>query len=129
MPMLNHLSIGVSHLARSIAFYDAVFAPLGYRRVWTTSDAAGYGPDGAAEPFAIKEETEPRALGSSPRAHVALSAPSREAVQAFFEAALAHGGTERGCPGPRPHYGEGYFAAFVGDPDGYTIEAVALGTE
>ncbi len=41
--MLDHISFGVSDLARSIAFYDAVLAQLGFVRLWSASDAAGYG--------------------------------------------------------------------------------------
>lgn len=32
--MLHHLSFAVTDLARSAAFYDAVLATLGYRRIW-----------------------------------------------------------------------------------------------
>lgn len=48
----------------------------------------------------------------------------RESVQAFHLMALQHGGRDNGAPGPRTQYGPHYYAAFVIDPDGYTIEAV-----
>jgi catechol 2,3-dioxygenase-like lactoylglutathione lyase family enzyme len=59
--MLDHLSIGVRDLQRSIAFYDAAFAPLDYLRVWDGKNAAGYGEPGGEDKFAIKEETPSRA--------------------------------------------------------------------
>lgn len=124
--MLSHLSVGVRNLGRSSAFYDAVFAPLGYVRLWSRADAAGYGNPGEEEPFAIKEEKPGIALGSSPRAHLAFTAKTPAQVTAFFDAALKHGGTDEGAPGLRPHYGENYFAAFVKDPDGYVLEAVCF---
>ena len=34
------------------------------------------------------------------------------------------GGRDEGAPGPRPHYGPTYYAAFVRDPDGHKLEAV-----
>jgi hypothetical protein len=37
---------------------------------------------------------------------------------------MAAGGTDNGAPGPRPHYHQNYYAAFVLDPDGNNIEAV-----
>ena len=58
--------------------------------------------------------------------HVALRATSREAVDAFHAAALANGGTSDGAPALRPLHGEGYYAAFVRDPDGNKIEAVTF---
>jgi hypothetical protein len=45
-------------------------------------------------------------------------------VDAFYRAALAAGGRDNGAPGPRPHYHEHYYGAFVLDPDGHNIEAV-----
>ena len=38
-------------------------------------------------------------------------------------AALAAGGKDNGPPGPRRHYHEHYYGAFVLDPDGHNIEA------
>ena len=122
--MLNHLSLGVADLRRSLVFYDAAFAPLGYHRLWSKEGAAGYGTSGGDEPFAIKQETQKGNLGSSPRSHFAFTAKTRDQVIAFHEAALKNGGTDLGRPGLRPHYGETYFAAFVSDPDGYHLEAV-----
>ena len=53
-----------------------------------------------------------------------VSAPSREAVDAFHAAALANGGIDNGKPGIRSQYHANYYAAFVFDPDGHKIEAV-----
>lgn len=58
------------------------------------------------------------------RMHIAFAANSRSAVDAFYAAALVAGGKSKGKPGLRPVYGEHYYAAFVFDPDGHTIEAV-----
>ena len=37
--MLHHVSFGVSNLERSAAFYDALFHPLGGRRIFDSLDA------------------------------------------------------------------------------------------
>ena len=39
---------------------------------------------------------------------------------------LEAGGTSDGAPGARPHFGDGYYAAFIRDPDGNRIEAVTF---
>ena len=122
--MLHHLSFAVSDLYRSSAFYDAVLATLGQVRVWTSSDAVGYGVPGEGDKFAIKAVLSPPVAISDKRFHVAFAAASRAAVDAFHAAAILHGGTDNGTPGLRPHYGPAYYAAFVIDPDGYRIEAV-----
>ena len=60
--------------------------------------------------------------------HLAFSAPSRAAVDAFHQAALRVGGQDDGKPGLRPDYGPDYYAAFLIDPDGHRIEAVVKAT-
>lgn len=56
--------------------------------------------------------------------HLALEIDSRELVDEFYEAALAHGGEDNGAPGVREDYSPTYYAAFILDPDGHNIEAV-----
>jgi catechol 2,3-dioxygenase-like lactoylglutathione lyase family enzyme len=117
------VSFGVGDLARANAFYDAVLAPLGIVRVWSATDATGYGFPGFDDAFAIKAEA-PDTVASSGRFHLALHARNRASVVAFYAAAIALGGADEGPPGRCPEYGAGYFAAFVRDPDGYRLEAV-----
>jgi catechol 2,3-dioxygenase-like lactoylglutathione lyase family enzyme len=123
--MLHHLSFGVTDIQRSAVFYDAVFAPLGYFRVWEDFEgddaAVGYGIKDGGDKFAIKL-CKHIAIGQG--FHLAFSAANRAAVDAFYIAALANGGKDNGPAGLRPDYGEHYYAAFVIDPDGYRIEAV-----
>ena len=121
--MLHHLSLGVADLARAAAFYDAALGALGYVRVWADDSAVGYGLPGGGDKLALKQRgADARAPG--PGFHLAFAAPDRAAVAAFHTAALAAGGRDHGAPGPRPHYGPHYHAAFVIDPDGHVVEAV-----
>lgn len=122
--MLHHLSLGSTDLARSTAFYDAALAVLGYARVWTDATAVGYGYPGGGDKLAIKLRSG-GAVAAAQGFHVAFAAADREAVARFYQAALRHGGKDNGPPGLRPQYGDNYYAAFVLDPDGYAIEAVA----
>lgn len=71
--------------------------------------------------FEISQASEELPLSSS--AHVAFTAQSEEAVQKFHETAIALGAKNNGAPGLRD-YEEGYYAAFVIDPDGHNLEAV-----
>jgi catechol 2,3-dioxygenase-like lactoylglutathione lyase family enzyme len=121
--MLHHLSFAVADLARSAAFYDATLAPLGYVRVWADETAVGYGSPGGDDQFAIKVGPDGM-IAPGEGFHVAFAAPSREAMAAFYRAALEHGGRDNGGSGLHPEYGSHYYAAFVFDPDGYRLEAV-----
>ena len=118
--MIDHINIFVSDLTTACAFYDTVLAPLGYGCIAEDRDAMGYGVD--SWNFGIVQ-----ANGPVTPLHIAFTAPSREAVEAFHASALNAGGQCNGAPGARPEYGAGYFAAFITDPDGHNIEAVLRG--
>jgi catechol 2,3-dioxygenase-like lactoylglutathione lyase family enzyme len=126
--MLHHLSLGAHDIERAARFYDAVLAPLGYVRVWSDlrpgeeGQAVGYGPSGSGDKLCLKQVGQ--RVPDIPGFHVALTAPSRSAVDAFHAAALSAGGRDNGPPGLRPQYGPHYYAAFVIDPDGHRLEAV-----
>ena len=122
--VIDHLTIGVRDLERSRAFYRAALAPLGFEERGPWSDEQreiAFGAEGVDD-FAISPEYEPGG-----QLHIAFSADSREAVQAFHAAALAAGGEDNGAPGERPEYAPGYYGAFVLDPDGHNVEAVFHG--
>ncbi len=120
---LDHISLGVTDVQRSAAFFDSVLAPLGYVRLWSDADAAGFGVPGTDEAFAIKLDASGN-IAANARTHIAFHAATREAVVSFYEAAMDRGAATDGVPELHPMYGEGYFAAFVFDPDGYRLEAV-----
>ena len=107
-------------MAASAAFYDAVLAPLGGKRIMDFGVAIGYGMPGHPDFWIGRHET-----GEGFReSHLAFSAPSRDAVQAFFEAAGGLGAEVLHEPRVWPEYHENYYGAFVRDPDGNNVEAV-----
>jgi catechol 2,3-dioxygenase-like lactoylglutathione lyase family enzyme len=121
--MLSHISLGTSNLARATAFYDAILTPLGHVRQWTGERGVEYGQPGGEGKLAIFDVGEgARAPGDG--WHLALTASTRQAVDAFHAIAMRMGAVDEGAPGLRPHYGAGYYAAFVRDLDGYKLEAV-----
>lgn len=120
--MIDHISIGVTDLNRSTAFYDGVLKALGYVRVWRTESAAGYGLDGSNDRLALF--VHPTAAAPGKGFHIAFRASSNEKVTRFHAAGLQLGGVDAGAPGLRPNYSPTYFAAFVLDPDGTKLEAV-----
>jgi catechol 2,3-dioxygenase-like lactoylglutathione lyase family enzyme len=129
--MIDHFSLPVSDYARSRAFYDKALGTLGYNLLMEMTDspdyvAAGYGPADLPEPaFWIGAGRIPGPPPVTPEGqHIAFRAPDRAAVDAFYTAAVAAGGSDNGPPGLRPQYHPAYYAAFVLDPDGHRIEAV-----
>ena len=61
---------------------------------------------------------------SGSMSHLAFSAPTRDAVHAFLDAAVADGAEVLHQPRVWPAYHESYYGAFVRDPDGNNVEAV-----
>ena len=124
---IDHVSVGVTSMKRSKAFYDAVLAPLGMAPVYPVEiqgQLVGVGYGVANKPsFWIQLPINGQQASMGNGVHIAFRADKREAVDAFFLAALAQGGTEDGRPGLRTEYHPDYYGAFVRDPDGNKIEA------
>ena len=118
--MIDHMSVKVRNVEQAKEFYTAALAPLGYTR--------GIDYPGGLQ---LVVEGEPGDLWVAPLpegaepvpAHFAFRAKDAEEVKAFYEAALAAGGTDNGAPGPRDYH-PGYYAAFVYDLEGNNVEAV-----
>ena len=121
--MIDHVSVPVRDLKRAAAFYATVLATLGYTKLDDRPATVGFGKKYSEFWINLRSDT-PHV--TDPGTHVALRAAGKDAVDAFHAAALAHGGRSDGAPGPRGEPGEGYYAAFVRDPDGNKIEAVTF---
>ena len=123
--MFSHVTVGTRDLARAIAFYDAVLAPLGIERVQSKFPgwAAWHRP---GEPqklwVGLPYDKQPSAAGNGCMA--AFTAPSGVAVDAAYAAAMAAGGTDEGPPGLRTSYAPDYYGAYVRDPDGNKLHFV-----
>lgn len=118
--MIDHVSIKVKDFERAKAFYEAALAPLGYAKGIEYPGGMQLlveGEPGDVWVSGLAEGVEPVST------HLALRAASVDEVQAFYDAALAAGGTDHGAPGPRDYH-PGYYAAFVHDFEGNNIEAV-----
>ena len=112
---VDHVGVSVSDFEKSKAFYLAALAPLGIKLMDDYGTIIGMGDD---FPFFWLS------VGDPGHVHLALQASDRAMVDAFFEAAIAAGGTDNGKPGIRADYSPNYYAAFVLDPDGHNIEVV-----
>ena len=122
--VIDHVEIRVSDLAASRRLYGAALPELGFS-VLGEGDAYVLFGRGEDDDFGIHTVgTEPGRDRVTTGAHVAFIAPSAEAVERWYDAAMRQGGTDNGPPGLRPEYSGRYFAAFVLDPDGNNVEAV-----
>ena len=122
--MFLYITLGTNDLGRATRFYDPVMATLGLERARSLESEIGYAAPGdvrcrlwVTRPF----DGCPATVGNG--SMPALVAASRDAVDAFYRAALAHGGMDEGAPGLRP-FGASFYACYVRDPDGNKLSAV-----
>jgi len=119
--MISHVSIGVRDLVKAGRFYDTALAALGYKRLYDSTDALGYG-EKSPELWVMKVE-RPVKPDEASGLHLCFDAADRVGVDAFHKAGIKVGGRDNGKPGVRKDYGDNYYAAFVLDPEGYRLEA------
>jgi len=115
---VDHVLFVVEDLNASRRLYTAALAPLGYSELHVQVDGIAYGADD------LDDFTISRGSPVTRAAHVAFDAVGRDAVDAFFEAAITNGAMSRGEPGVWTQYSERYYAAFVNDLHGNNVEAV-----
>ncbi len=132
--MIDHTGIVVTDLEKARRFYDAIAKPLGLATADNFEGSFILGKS-AEEPIPflwigtlIPSYWVEGSQAGRNQMHVAFRAPSKQAVDEFYKAALAAGGRDNGAPGPREGAGE-YYGAFVLDPDGNNIEACVRGAE
>jgi catechol 2,3-dioxygenase-like lactoylglutathione lyase family enzyme len=114
--MIDHIGLRSRDVTALVEFYEAALAPLGWTKLAEYEGGAGFGEKTPV--LWIGKGNPPSAM------HLALAGATRNAVNAFYTAALAAGAKDNGMPGLRPEYDANYYAAFVLDPDGNNLEAV-----
>ena len=119
--ILSHISIGTNDFEKALAFYDRILPTLGCTRVMVHPGAVAYGKQ--YPEFWVQTPIDGQTATVGNGTHIGFIAPTKDAVHAFYDAALAAGAQTDGPPGPRPAYGEPYYGCFVRDLDGHKIEA------
>jgi len=122
--MIGYVTLGTNDLPRAAAFYDALAAQFGVGRMMDTEAFIAWGEWGGAPGIAatLPFDGQPASVGNG--VMVALEAKDNAQVDRLHAAALAHGGTCEGPPGPR---GEGgFYAAYFRDPDGNKLNAFCM---
>jgi catechol 2,3-dioxygenase-like lactoylglutathione lyase family enzyme len=121
--MFSHVTLGTNDFARARPFWLAVMEVLGHPVMFEHDGGIAFGlPVGPKTFIGAPFDGQPAAAGNG--VHVAYLVETRAQVDAFHAAALAHGGSDEGAPGLRPHYHPNYYGAYVRDPDGNKLQAV-----
>ncbi len=114
--MIGYVTLGTNDLARAAAFYDALLAELGAKRMMDEETFVAWMTQPnqpgicATKPF----DGKPATVGNGTM--VAISVDSNEQVDAMYKKALELGATDEGPPGPRQP--SGFYAGYFRDLDG-----------
>jgi catechol 2,3-dioxygenase-like lactoylglutathione lyase family enzyme len=132
--VIDHIYISVSDVPRSLAFYAATLAPLGWRELGNYDSSAG--PADVPDLFGLADEAygSGTAVGFSiwlrqrqsgeTGLYVGFVADNEAEVNAAYAAAIEAGGRNEGEPAVREYFGPSYYAANVADFDGNRLEIV-----
>lgn len=117
--MFDHVTIYVPDREASARFFDTVLIQLGIETSYRTNSFAEW------DDFSLTHADDEHHLTTA--LHIGFAAPSREHVDAFWQAGVDAGYADAGAPGPRTRYLPDYYGAFLHSPDGNSIEAVHYG--
>jgi catechol 2,3-dioxygenase-like lactoylglutathione lyase family enzyme len=113
--VIDHLWLRTRSLADATRFYETVCPTVAHtvERYDGRTQIRGSGAT-----FSVVEGPPTQNL------HLAFEATDKRTVDAFHQTGIQAGYRSNGAPGERPEYHPGYYAAFLSDPDGNSVEAV-----
>jgi predicted lactoylglutathione lyase len=122
--MIGYVTLGTNDLPRAAAFYDALLAEIGAKRLMDLGRGIIWGLAMDKPSLAILKPYDEKAATVGNGVMVALVVDSREKVDRVHKKALALGGKDEGAVGPR---GEGFYAGYFRDLDGNKLNVFFMG--
>lgn len=125
--MIGYVTLGTDDLDAALAFYDALLAELGAKRLMQLGPDDGsftlYGTDWGSPALAITRpfDGQPQQPGNGNM--IALVFDSRAKVDALHAKALSLGGSDEGAPGLRGDPSMNFYAGYFRDPEGHKLAA------
>jgi catechol 2,3-dioxygenase-like lactoylglutathione lyase family enzyme len=116
LTVFDHVTLRVPDLAAATTAFRAVLDQL---EMGQTTDTPSFSVWGN---FALTQTDDEHPIAR--RVHIAFIAPTPAHVDRFGQAGIDAGLADDGPAGPRLHYADDYYAAFLKDPDGNSFEAV-----
>lgn len=122
--MIGYVTLGTNDLPRATAFYDALLAEIGGKRLMDFGRGYAWGVSKHRPALGIMTpyDGQPATVGNG--VMVAIAVDSKEKVDRVYRKALALGGKDEGAAGPR---GEGFYAGYFRDLDGNKLNVFCLG--
>lgn len=114
--MIGYATLGTNDLARATAFYDALLAEMGAKRMFELERGIIWGTAPNRPSLGVLKPFNGEAATAGNGTMIALMAESTAQVQQVHAKALALGGTNEGDAGPRGT--SGFYGAYFRDLDG-----------
>jgi catechol 2,3-dioxygenase-like lactoylglutathione lyase family enzyme len=122
--MIGYVTLGTNDLPRAAAFYDALLAEIGAKRLMDLGRGIvwGHSMDKPSLGVLTPYDEKPATVGNG--VMIALVVDSKEKVDRVHKKALALGGKDEGAVGPR---GDGFYAGYFRDLDGNKLNVFFMG--
>jgi catechol 2,3-dioxygenase-like lactoylglutathione lyase family enzyme len=121
--VIGYVTLGTNDLPRAAAFYDALLAEIGAKRLFEFPRGISWGTSwnqaslGIMKPF----DGKPATVGNGVMAAIVVD--STEKVDRVYRKALELGGTDEGPAGLR---GDGFYAGYFRDLDGNKLNVFCI---
>ena len=122
--MIGYVTLGTNDLPRAVAFYDALLAEIGAKRIMELERGIAWGSSMDRPGFAVLTPFDKNAATVGNGVMVALVVDSRDKVGRVHARALELGGTDEGAVGER---GPGFYAGYFRDLDGNKLNVFCMG--
>jgi len=122
--MIGYVTLGTNDLARGAAFYDAIAAEFGVKRMMEGETYIAWGEPGGGAGIGLIKPFDGKAASVGNGVMAALECKTSAQVDRVYKLALSLGGTDEGAPGDR---GGGFYAAYFRDLDGNKLNAFTMG--
>jgi predicted lactoylglutathione lyase len=122
--MIGYITLGTNDLPRAAAFYDALLAEVGAKRLMDLERGIAWGVSwdkpslGVMKPF----DGQPATVGNGVMAAIVVD--SKEKVDRLYQKAIELGATDEGPNGPR---GDTFYAGYFRDLDGNKLNVFCMG--
>ena len=121
--MIGYVTLGTNDLPRAAAFYDALLAEIGGKRMMETEQFIAWTNSETSPGIGLTKPFDGKAATVGNGVMVALQMENPQQVDKFYAKAIALGATDEGPAGPR---GDSFYAGYFRDPDGNKLNAFCM---
>ena len=121
--MIGYMTLGTNDLPRAAAFYDALLAEIGAKRLMDFGTGIAWGRSMNRCSLGIMQPCDKRPAKVGNGVMTAIVVDSRETVDRVYRKSIELGAQDEGPAGPR---GEGFYAGYFRDLDGNKLNVFTM---